>query len=69
MWNSSKPDFRCHWRRKRLCGAKNVFGSLRWLKAGDTFNAESDEPSERATIEALNGSLKLFVLVVPKNPK
>ena len=41
MWNSSKPDFRCHWRRKRLCGAKNVLGSLRWLKADDTFNAES----------------------------
>jgi hypothetical protein len=25
-------------------------------------------PSERATIEAMNGSLKLFVLVVPKIP-
>jgi quercetin dioxygenase-like cupin family protein len=25
-----------------LCGAKNVRGSLRWLKAGDSFKAEAD---------------------------
>lgn len=24
-----------------LCGAKNVLGSLRWLKAGETFQAEA----------------------------
>jgi len=84
-----------------LCGAKNVVGSLRWLKAGDAFQAEAANkhqlvylmdgkgritingkgydvakgagvylgPSERATIEAMNGPLKLFVLVVPKIPK
>ncbi len=83
-----------------LCGAKNVVGSLRWLKAGDVFQADAADkhqlvylmdgsgritlegkgydvakgagvylgPSERATIEAMNGSLKLFVLVVPKIP-
>jgi quercetin dioxygenase-like cupin family protein len=83
-----------------LCGAKNVFGSLCWLNAGDTFQAEAANrhqlvylmdgkgritlngkgydvvrgagvylgPSERATIEAMNGSLKLFILVVPKIP-
>jgi hypothetical protein len=84
-----------------LCGAKNVLGSLHWLKAGDTFQAAAADkhrlvylmdgkgritlngkgfdvtkgagvylgPSEQATIEAMNGSLKLFVLVVPKIPK
>jgi quercetin dioxygenase-like cupin family protein len=84
-----------------LCGAKNVVGSLHWLKAGDTFQAEATNkhqliylmdgkgritlngkgydvakgagvylgPSERAMIEAMNGALKLFVLVVPKIPK
>jgi len=84
-----------------LCGAKNVSGSLRWLKTGDTFQAAAVNkhqliylmdgkgrimlngkaydvakgagvylgPSEKATIEATNGSLKLFVLVVPKIPK
>ena len=84
-----------------LCGAKNVLGSLRWLKAGETFQAEAANrhqlvylmdgkgritldgkqydvgkgagvylgPSERATIEAADGALKLFVLVVPKIPK
>jgi quercetin dioxygenase-like cupin family protein len=84
-----------------LCGAKNVVGSLRWLKAGDTFRAEAANkhqlvylmegkgritldgkdyditkgagaylrPSEAAEIEAIEGTLKLFVLVVPKIPK
>lgn len=83
-----------------LCGAKNVVASLRWLKAGDVFQADVTDrhqlvylmdgsgritlegksydvtkgagvylgPSERAAIEAMNGSLKLFVLVVPKIP-
>jgi quercetin dioxygenase-like cupin family protein len=83
-----------------LCGAKNVRGSLRWLQAGDTFQAETDNrhqlvylmdgkgritlngkgydvgkgagvylaPTEKATVEAVNGALKLFVLVVPKIP-
>jgi quercetin dioxygenase-like cupin family protein len=86
---------------KALCGAKNVLGSLHWLKAGETFQADAANkhqlvylmdgkgritlngkgydvgkgagvylgPSEKATIEAKNGSLKLFVLVVPKMPK
>ena len=84
-----------------LCGAKNVVGSLRWLKAGESFQAEAANkhqlvylmdgkgritlngkgydvakgagvylgPSETATIAAVNGSLKLFVLVVPKIPQ
>jgi AraC-like protein len=84
-----------------LCQAKNVLGSLRWLKTGDTFQAEAGNkhqlvylmdgngritlngksydvgkgagvylgPSEKATVEASSGSLKLFVLVVPKIPK
>jgi len=84
-----------------LCGAKNVRGSLRWLQAGDSFQAETENrhqlvylmdgkgritlngkgydvgkgagvylaPSEKATVEAVNGALKLFVLVVPKIPK
>jgi glyoxylate utilization-related uncharacterized protein len=84
-----------------LCGAKNVVASLRWLKAGDTFQAEATNkhqlvylmdgaaritikgkdydvvkgagaylgPSETAEIEATNGTVKLFVLVVPKIPK
>jgi quercetin dioxygenase-like cupin family protein len=83
-----------------LCGAKNVRGSLRWLQAGDTFQAETDNrhqlvylmdgkgritlngkgydvgkgagvylaPTEKATVEAVNSALKLFVLVVPKIP-
>ena len=25
-----------------LCGAKNVVGSLRWLNAGDTYDAKND---------------------------
>jgi quercetin dioxygenase-like cupin family protein len=84
-----------------LCGAKNVVGSLRWLKAGDTFRAEAANkhqlvylmegkgritldgkdydiakgagaylgPSETAEIEAIEGTLKLFVFVVPKIPR
>lgn len=84
-----------------LCGAKNVVGSLRWLKAGDTYEAGAGDkhqlvylmdgkgritlngkgfdvgkgagiylgPSERATVTATDGALKLFVLVVPKIPK
>ena len=84
-----------------LCGAKNVIGSLRWLKPGDTFQAAAVDkhqlvyvmdgggrfalegksydvtkgagvylgPSEKAAIEAMNSSLKLFVLVVPKIPR
>src|SRR5208282_6405745 len=84
-----------------LCGAKNVVGSLRWLKPGESFQAEAANkhqlvyvmdgkgcitlngkgydvakgagvylgPSETATIAAANGSLKLFVLVVPKIPQ
>jgi mannose-6-phosphate isomerase class I len=84
-----------------LCKAKNVLGSLRWLKRGDTFQADAGNkhqlvylmdgsgritldgksydvskgagvylgPSEKATVEASGGSLKLFVLVVPKIPK
>jgi quercetin dioxygenase-like cupin family protein len=83
-----------------LCGANNVLGSLRWLKTGDTFQAEPANkhqlvylmegkgritldgkgfdvakgsgiylsPSETATIEAKDDTLKLFVLVVPKIP-
>ena len=84
-----------------LCGAKNVLGSLRWLKSGETYKAEAGskhqlvylmdgkgriklnnkdydvnkgagvylEPSETAMIQANDGALKLFVLVVPKIPK
>ena len=84
-----------------LCGAKNVLGSLRWLKLGETFKADPagkhqliylmhgkgrikldnqnydvDKgagvylgPTESATIEASEGALKLFHLVVPKIPK
>ena len=44
-----------------LCGAKNVFGSLCWLKAGDTFQAEAANKHqlvylmEGQAVIALNG--------------
>jgi hypothetical protein len=68
-----------------LCGAKNVHGSVRWLKAGDgkgrirldnrDYDVEKGAgvylgPAETATISAPAGaSLKLFHLIVPQIPK
>ena len=83
-----------------LCGARNVLGSLRWLRSGEKFEAEASNrhqliyfmdgkgritldnksyditqgagvylgPSETASIEAGDGTLKLFHLIVPKIP-
>lgn len=43
----------------QLCGAKNVLGVLRWLKPGDTFNAEASEKHQLIYLMEGKGKIRL----------
>jgi len=42
-----------------LCGAKNVVGSLRWLKSGEKFNAEAGSKHQLVYLMDGKGKIKL----------
>jgi len=42
-----------------LCGAKNVIGSLRWLRSGDTFEAEAVNKHQLVYLMDGSGRIKL----------
>ena len=42
-----------------LCGAKNVLGSLRWLKSGEKFKAEASNKHQLIYLMDGNGCIKL----------
>jgi len=42
-----------------LCGAKNVVGSLRWLNAGDTFQAAASDKHQLVYLMDGKGKIKL----------
>lgn len=42
-----------------LCGAKNVVGSLHWLKSGDTFAAAATNKHQLVYLMGGNGRIKL----------
>jgi quercetin dioxygenase-like cupin family protein len=42
-----------------LCGAKNVVGSLRWLKSGEKFNAEASNKHQLIYLMDGKGRIKL----------
>jgi hypothetical protein len=42
-----------------LCGAKNVVGALRWLKAGEQFNAKAQQKYQLLYLMDGNGVISL----------
>ena len=42
-----------------LCGAKNVHGSLHWLKAAETFNADASNKHQLIYVMDGKGSIRL----------
>src|ERR1700733_12251747 len=43
----------------QLCGAKNVLGTLRWLKPGETFNAAASEKHQLIYLMEGKGKIRL----------
>jgi quercetin dioxygenase-like cupin family protein len=44
---------------RALCGAENVLGSLRWLKAGESFEAESSDKHQLIYLMEGQGKIHL----------
>jgi hypothetical protein len=44
---------------RELCGAKNVFGTLRWLKAGERFKAEPSDKHQLIYLMEGKGKINL----------
>jgi quercetin dioxygenase-like cupin family protein len=44
---------------KELCGAKNVLGTLRWLKPGEQFNAAGSEKHQLIYLMEGQGRIRL----------
>jgi hypothetical protein len=42
-----------------LCGAKNVYGSLRWLKAAETYTADASNKHQLIYVMDGKGSIRL----------
>jgi quercetin dioxygenase-like cupin family protein len=42
-----------------LCGARNVFGALRWLKSGERFQAESSDKHQLIYLVEGKGKINL----------
>jgi len=44
---------------KQLCGAKNVLGTLRWLKPGETYDAAASEKHQLIYLMEGQGKIRL----------